>query len=143
MNQGLLAWTKAGSVLFGGGQMVQLGADVTLTPVNTYVDVLTLTLNTGTWLVMASACMVKSGSASDFEAKLWDGTNVFASGEGHSLFSGNAQTVPLVAIITLQYQTTIKLTCASANVTTVLVKAATPINGSGNNATTLLAVRLV
>ena len=111
------------------GEIAQLGADVTLTTANTWYDGPSLSLTAATWLLIASVELSALGTI-----KIWDGTTAYGSGE--TIDEG---TVVALGRVTLGSTTTIKVS-ASCWVGGTVMKAATPANSAGNNATSLVAI---
>jgi hypothetical protein len=117
-------------------QSNSLDSDVALTLADTYYDGPTLDLPSGIWHVTGSVFISGLGTNCG-QAKLYDLTNAYASGEG----PGGRCSIFLNAIIALSEQTVIKL-AAAANATGATLKAALSDNPVGNNATYLMAVRI-
>jgi hypothetical protein len=86
-----------------------LGADVALTPANTWVDVLSLSLAAGTWIIWGSM-QIAAGDLQTDEIRLYDGANVLASG-GQTITSGayRAQASIVSGAVVLGATTTITL----------------------------------
>ena len=127
----------------------QLGADQAIATAGTFVDAVSVSLAAGVWLIIAGTqghvAPGVSNSAAGFVVKLWDGTTVFASGEG-AAYQGTFAVptevnVALAAIRTLGGTTTVKTSATTAGGTGT-IKAATTDSGSGNNATWILAVKI-
>jgi hypothetical protein len=122
--------------------MSQLGADVSMPTANTFYDGPSASLVAGIWLVMASVHVVNGATGGgQITAKIWDGTTVWASGLQSASGTNFPVQVDVVAIVTLVATTTVKVsvTCNLANAT---LKAAAVTNGAGNNASTLVALRV-
>jgi hypothetical protein len=112
---------------------------------NTFVDGPSLSLVAGTWLVVAHVTLNRNATTlANYVARLTNGTTHYASGQGTQPSQNpHAVSIPLTARIVLGATTTVKIQAAtSAGSTTTLIKAATGVNGSGNNATQLTAVKL-
>lgn len=121
--------------------MNQLAADVTMTSADTFYDGPSLSLVAATWLIMYSVHVLNGQvTGQDHTTKLWDGSTVWAStcishnGSGDAQHSGTA-------IITLGSTTTVKVSVASKGAASTILKAAAN-NGAGDNASTLVAVRI-
>ena len=138
MNSGTNGWS-AQVPLAVSNQQTQLASNVTLSATNTYQDILSLTLGAGQWLVMANLCVNRTAASSDFEAKLWNGTIVYASSEVTIWLANTPQEMQVFAIVTLSIATLVRVACASSNTTTV-VQAANVSDAAGNTASTLTAV---
>lgn len=116
-----------------------LAANVTLTPANTFVDVVSLSLAAGTYLLIA-VFESRSAAAGYITGRLTDGTNIEAS---DSWFDNvvSANTLTLTGFVTVGSTTTWKLqAAATANNSTVFTTSAA--NGAANKATVIRAVRL-
>lgn len=119
--------------------MSQLAADVTLTTPGTFYDGPTLSLTPGTWVLMASLQFAMNNRV--ITAKIWDG----ASSTVVSLENGVSGAVQgfltLVGRVVITAGATYKASAtAAAGSATMLAAAAT--NGAGNNASTLVAIRM-
>lgn len=120
-----------------------LSADVTLTTINTFYDGPTVSLAAGTWLLIGTITCVDSATAAFFTAKSWDGTIVTSSTEGVGANGGWPATITLAGIVSPGSTTSYKISVANGtNSTTGKIKAATPTNGAGNNASGLIAVKI-
>lgn len=138
----LISWPE----MAAGAVSAALGADVTCTTSNTWVEGPSVTLAAGTWLVHARAqCQCNNVlGAVRWYARLTDGTTHHASAQSDgTAVLGSSVPLALAALVTLGAETTLKLQVAvSAGAATCLLKAALSANGSGNNATTVQALRL-
>ena len=122
-----------------------LSANVSLTTTATWYDGPSVSLVAGTWLVIGRITHVRSATTAEtIYARLGDGTKHYASTQFyHASVSGIGVVLPLNAVITLDATTTIKLQAtSSAGASTSTMLAATTANGSGNNATNIIAIRL-
>jgi hypothetical protein len=134
-------WTQAGGGSAGLTSATnQLAADVSLSTANTYFDGPSLSLAAGTWLLTASLTL-ESTSTLFYQVKLWNGTTVAASIETANAFASGSVGVSLSALVSPGTTTTYKASVACSS-TPGLIKAATVANGSGNNASTLVAVKI-
>ena len=117
-----------------------LGGDVTLTNINQWYDVLTLDLNSGTYLVCGNAQLVSTGGANhQYQLRLYDGAAVVAEGQAFDA-AGNWQSVALSVPMVLASSATIKLQ-ACDTVSGGVVKTTLSANGS-TKATVLSALRI-
>lgn len=124
-----------------------LGADVAMTPANTFVTVLQITVpGPGRYEVSATANMSTVGAtATQVALRLTDGTTVF-SNAGQDLpatatFTGQLETFGV--IVETAGPVTFTLAAAATVVTGApVIKAALAANGSGNSATQLLVQRV-
>lgn len=139
-------WRAAGSS--SGGTLTsyqdQLGSDVGVAN-DVWSDVLSRSLSAGTWLISASACVVDGSYTAHFVARISDGSTHYASGQSTTSDPSYAEQISLTAIVTLVSTTTVKLQGTSPSVSspaTSKFKAATPNDGSGNNATTMTCVKI-
>ena len=122
-----------------------LSADVALTTTSTWYNGPSVSLPAGTWLVMGRITHVRSATTAEtIYARFSNGTNHYASTQFyHASVSGIGVVLPMFAVITLAATTTIKLQAtSSAGASTSTMKAALTANGSGNNATNIIAIRL-
>jgi hypothetical protein len=143
-------WGKPDVTSSGGTtityQQNQLAADVNLATANTYFDGPSVTLSAGTWLLIGSVLLDGGGgSATQVTSKLWDGTTVAASTEtmvyGGGAYDNNPG--PLTAVVVIASGTpTWKISCANNASTASKIKAAASDNGAGNNASTLVAIKI-
>lgn len=123
----------------------QLSADVAMASANTYYDGPAVTLSAGTWLLTGTVTHDGLANATLVTAKLWDGTTVAASCE--TLVYGGAAgrdmaALPLSAVVVIAAGTPTWKISVAANAVTTNIKAAAPENGAGNNASTLVAVKI-
>lgn len=120
-----------------------LATDVAMPSANTWYDGPTVSLDAGTWLVMASATLGRTTTtAGNYNIRISTGTTHYASVQQyHASVANNWAALSCNAIVTLASTTTIKLQ-ASGTITSDVLKAATANNPSGNNATGLVAVRI-
>ncbi|GAC1519353.1 MAG: hypothetical protein NVS2B16_25570 [Chloroflexota bacterium] len=118
-----------------------LGASVAMPSANTYYDGPSVSLIAGTWLVSAAVDVLCPTNGTEVAAKLWNGTTVYVTGETWASVSGSASTTVVSAIVTLASTTTVKISAAS-QVANSTLQAALVVNGAGNNATYILAVKL-
>lgn len=133
----------------GGGSGVtdsinQLAADVSMPSATTWYDGPSLSLAAGTYNLFATVTIDNGGGGgAHHSARLTDGTNNYGSTEAH-VGSGGAQcSLSLVGRVVLASTTTIKVQAASgAGITGSKILAANQINGAGNTASTLLAVKI-
>lgn len=128
----------------GGGSLTssmnQLAADVNITA-GTWADGPTLTLAAGTWLLIASITIDYASGAISAELRIYDGTTTYASDEGFMSAATAAVALSCAAIVTPAGSTTFKAQGNSSS-TNSKIKAAVPHNGVGNNASTLVAVKI-
>lgn len=120
-----------------------LSANVNMAAANTWYDGPTLSLASGTWLVMASATIGRTGTtAGNYNIRISDGTNHFASVQQyHASVANNYAALSCNALVTLASTTTIKLQ-AAGSITADVLRADTPNNASGLNATGIIAVKI-
>jgi hypothetical protein len=139
------AWAPNASAVALTSATASLSADVQLPISGTFYDGPGVSLTAGTWLVVADVTFVRTATtATNWIARISDGTTHYASGQTYTASLANiATSMALTAIVTLTSTTTIKLQATtSAGATACLMKAATPNSGSGNNATSIVAVRI-
>lgn len=123
--------------------MNQLAADVAITNANQYYDGPTLTLN-GTYLLVGVVSLDGNNASITHTAKLWDGTTVAASAEGLT-YGGAAgrkySSLTVAAVVTTAGTANWKVSVAGDGGGGKILAAAA-INGAGNNASTLTALKL-
>ncbi len=121
-----------------------LGANVTMTNANQFYDGPVLSLAIGTWIVFAVLTAGRAATGvTSYTARISDGTTHYASTE-FTQASLNPHIVTLAMVsspIVLAAPTTIKAQCAS-NVAASIIYAAATVNGSGNNATCVRALKI-
>ena len=120
-----------------------LGADVTMTNANQWYDGPSLSLAAGTWLVFASANVGRtSTTAGNYDLRISTGSTHYASVQQyHASVANNWAALSCNGVAVLGATTTIKIQVAGTIAGDVL-KAATPNNSSGNNATGIIALRV-
>lgn len=118
-----------------------LGSDLLLTTVNTYFDILSVSLSPGTWDVTANI-QFSVVAATAATVRLWDGSTTWSSGADVRRTNTDAGVISLKAIFTLSAPTTVKVSGAGSVASAVTIKAAAPFNGAGNNASQLNAIRI-
>lgn len=120
-----------------------LAANVSMPAANTWYDGPALSLADGTWLVMASATIGRTGTtAGNYNIRISTGTTHYASVQQyHASVANNYAALSCNAIVTLGGTTTIKLQ-AAGSITANILRADTPNNASGLNATGLVAIRI-
>ena len=133
-------WTQVGSSSALTTATAALGADVAMTAGNTYYDTVSVSLAAGTWMLVAEVEVV-GANAIGISAKLWDGTTVFRSGSFTVAVNTYTGHITMAAIVTPGSTTTYKISVAG-NTTGGTAKAAMTLNGAGNNATALTAVKV-
>lgn len=141
MNQGFGGW---GQVSNPAVLTAILAADVALTAAGTYFDGPSVALTAGTWLVMGQAQVGNSTTASgEASIKLWDGGSVvWASSHSNGIAAGEYSGVHVAAIVQLTAPATAKISATLQSTATGTMKAALSVNGVGNNATSIIAVKL-
>jgi hypothetical protein len=120
-----------------------LGSDVAMSSANTWYDGPSVLLAAGTWLIMASATIGRTATtAGNYNIRISTGTTHYASVQQyHASVANNYAALSCNAIVTLASNTTIKLQ-AAGTITNDVLRAATPNNASGANATGLIAVKI-
>lgn len=122
-----------------------LSADVQMPTSNAYVNGPSVSLGAGTWLVFCTLTVVRAATTlANYTGRISDGTNHYASTQSTQPSQNpHAVCLAMSAVITLVSTTTIRGQAAtSAGSTTTAIKAATSINGSGNNASHINAVKI-
>jgi hypothetical protein len=125
----------------------KLTADISMPTANTWYNIVSVSLEAGTWLVNTSLLYVRTNNTADIVyCRVGNGTDHYASTSENRTATANATlNLATTTIITLASTTTIWLqaaqnTAAAANV--ALTKAAMIANGAGNNATQITAIRV-
>jgi hypothetical protein len=125
----------------------KLTADISMPAANTWYDIVSISLEAGTWLVGSSFLYSRTNNVADIAyCRITDKTNHFASTSQNRQAANNATlNLATTTIITVASTTTIWLqaaqnTTAAANV--ALTKAVMIANGAGNNATQITAIRV-
>lgn len=78
-----------------------LGADVALNNTSNYFDGPSMAQGTsGTWLVTGYVTVRDTSAAAGFDARISDGTNIYASGRGNTVGTGSSTCIHLSAIVT-------------------------------------------
>lgn len=122
-----------------------LASDVSVTTDSTWTDVCSLSLAAGTYILLAVATAKKSTGTGGgrITARISDGTNHYASTEANLTGSPTEVCLPLPpAKVTIASTTTVKLQVATGTGFDADVLAAINVNGSGNNATQLTAIKI-
>jgi hypothetical protein len=144
---------SAGSVTaIGGGsasltyQQAGLGADVDIPTPGTFADGPSVTLSAGTWLLCGVVTVTAAGGvAGKFYAKMWDGTTVGSSAQGHSNESTGTGTMPIALppyVAVVASGTPVWKISVTADGAGPDIKAAMNANGAGNNASRIVAVKI-
>jgi len=120
-----------------------LASDVSMASANTWYNGPSVSLDAGTWLVMASATMGRTTTtAGHYNLRISTGLTHYASVQQyHASVANNWAALSCNAIITLASTTTIYAQ-AAGSLTNDVLKATTPNNGSGANATGIVAVKI-
>ena len=122
-----------------------LGLDVSMPNANTFYTGATLSLAAGTWLLFGQISVSRATTtATTYTARIRNAT-------GNAVLVSSIMTMPslnphyvtmhMTHIVTLGSTSTINVD-AAANQTTNTIRAAATVNGQGNNATYLKAVRI-
>lgn len=124
-----------------------LGVDVQMPTANTWYDGPSIVLPAGKWMVSAFLTHVRATTTAAFVyGRITNGaaSTHYASSQGyHPSLTNSGVPLSMAAIIDLAAETTIKLQAAtSVGSASSLIKAAMTANGSGNNATQIVAVRV-
>jgi hypothetical protein len=126
----------------------QLSSDVTMTTAGTFYNGPSLSLTAGTYFLSGTVTLQTTSvtAAVQFVCKLWDGTTVGASTEAVAGATSSAavknEPISLSAIVVPTGAATWRIACTS-NTASQLIKAATPQYGAGNNASTLVALKIL
>jgi len=120
-----------------------LATDVAMASANTWYNGPSVSLAAGTWLVMASATVGRTATtAGHYNLRISDGLTHYASVQQyHASVANNWAALSCNAIITLASTTTIQLQ-ANGSIAADVLKATTPNNSSGANATGIVAVKI-
>jgi hypothetical protein len=117
-----------------------LGADVTMTTSGTGYDGPSISLAAGTWLIVGTVTLHDPNEGVNFVAKLWDGTTVESSAQA-TTSNGFVIALTVSGIVSPGSTTTYKIT-VTGNGASSLIKAAATVNGAGNNASHIRAIRI-
>lgn len=113
----------------------QITANVSLTPVNTFVDItgLSLALPIGSYLIGGCVSTVTITGITLITVKLWDGTTAYSGAEASGAISGQMQ-IPLpTTFVQLLAAATLKISAAAATDAQTTVQFTIPTNGTGLN----------
>lgn len=123
----------------------ELGLDVSMPNANTFYTGATLSLAAGTWILFGQISISRATTtATTYTARIRNATgNVVLVSSIMTMPSLNPHyvTMHMTHIVTLGATSTINVD-AAANQTTNTIRAAAQVNGQGNNATYLKAVRI-
>jgi hypothetical protein len=137
------AWVTLGGAVSLTSSTNQLSSAVTMTSTNTFYDGPSLSLAAGTWLLLASIYIAPGTATGDVTAKLWDGSAAFASAFATPGGTNLAIQMALSAVVSPGTTTTYKVSAARDGGTgTWTIGAAAGANGAGNNASTLVAIKI-
>jgi hypothetical protein len=120
---------------------VTLTTTLTQAAADTWMDVLTLTLAAGTWIVYGQFT-INANNTSVWEGRLWDGTSVvYVSSE--QWWPQGYGSCPLFTVVTFTGSTTVHMQSVQhTSSTTRQVVPTTVWNPSGNNATFITAIKI-
>ena len=118
-------------------------SDVTITTAGTWYTGTSVSLGTGTWLILAYITIGKANTTADVAyARIWDGSTAYASGQMHNPGTNpHLSTISLSYVITLSSSKTISIQ-GTSSVNTALIKAALVNYSQGNNATRITAIKI-
>jgi hypothetical protein len=121
-------------------------SDVTMALTNTWYTGATVNLVAGTWLINAHITLNRTtNTAQRYQVRINNTTDniSYASSEQYQASVANALvSMSLTTIITIAATKDVSIQAASSVSTNNLIKAATLVNGSGNNATKITAIKL-
>lgn len=120
-----------------------LAANVSITPADTYVDVVSLSLAAGTWLIWGNVLAVAS-VAGHWEVKLHDGAGtVYHNPEQYILTTSATFNIEVFAKVVLGSTTTIRVAaCRDAGSGTHTVIDTAAVNGTADKGTKILALQI-
>ena len=143
---GALGWitpnTASGTIT---SVSANLAATVALRSAHTWYNGPSVSLAAGTWLIIAKLSQVRNATTAEvIYARLTNGTTHYASAQNyHPSASGAGTHSSMSAVVTLASTTTVTAQIAtSAGSTSSLLLAAMTANGAGNNASSIVAIRL-
>ncbi len=113
-----------------------------MTSSNQFYDGPSASFAAGTWLLIASVLVTGANASANITAKLWDGSTVLSSTQWQQGTNNLKDGVTLVAVVTPGGTTTYKVSVASDSAASSAIKAAATVNGAGNNASTLVGVKI-
>lgn len=132
-------WVQVGGVVSLTTVTAQLSSDTTMSSANTFGDGPSISCATGTWAVTSSCC-VQGGSNGGVTGKLWDGTTVGSSGYT-GVGAENYTHMALSWVFTPGSTTTYKFSATSSNASGA-IKAAAANNSAGNNASSIVGIKV-
>lgn len=118
-------------------------SDIALTAANTYYNCASVSLTSGTWLLLGTSTIGRTATtAGNYNLRISTGTTHYASTQHyHGSIANNYASLSCNTIITVGSTTTIYLQAAGSLAGDV-AKAITTTNASGANATGLIGIRL-
>jgi hypothetical protein len=139
--------TAIGSGTASTASVNQLSGDVTMTTGGTFYDGPSLTLAAGTYVLIGTVTVDGNNlsAATQNVAQLWDGTTVAGSTEGIAYAGATNRDIcslTVVGLVVIASGTPTWKISATANANGSILRAATPDSGSGNNASTLVALKI-
>jgi hypothetical protein len=143
------AWAADATGGGGGGSIANangtLTVDVALPVTGTWYDGPSVSLAAGTWFVTAHVTLMRTATtALQYFARITDGTSHVASANQYAVSAtNNAINISMSAIVTVAMTATFKIQATTTvGAASNLMKAEIQVNGSGNNATQINAIKL-
>ena len=138
-NASVLTITQVGSLTTVSNTLT---GDVSCPSTATYYDGPSVALTPGTWL-LTGCVTVRCDHQEEWEAKLWDGTNVASQAEGFMALAGVSLQLVLTGIVVVTASATWKISATDqGNATGAIIAAAVSSNSAGNYASSLQAVKI-
>ena len=132
-----------GSTPILGVVQQQLSGNQAISVAGTFIDACTVTLTPGTWLLFGYVTVGGGSNGGGITAQLWDGTSVhYASTESFCAASWVVGLL-LAGQVVVPTGTTVVHLSATSTGSTATILAAALNSGVGNNATSLIAVRIL
>jgi len=127
-------------------QSAQLGSNVAMTNANQYYDGPSIAaMANGTYIIIATVTVNGADNSTEMTAKLWDGTTVIASAE-FLTYGGAAgrkyASVTLVGTVVISSGSPTWKISVAGNSSAGSILAAAVDNGAGNNASTIVAIKI-
>jgi hypothetical protein len=121
----------------------QLGANVALVTSGVYYDGPALTLSAGTWILFGVLMINAGGGTADYNAKLWDGTNVAAELDSTAPGTGYDLVLPFAARVVIASGTpTWKVSVARSIISGGNILTTAGHSAAANKASTLVAIQV-
>jgi len=118
-----------------------LSSDVTMASPNVFYDGPSLSLAAGDWFISGALTLTSLLAGGGNTLKLWDGSTVTSSAFADIAANGDTH-MAISGVVHPTGTTTYKLSVACNAVSSSAIKAAARINGAGNNASYMVALKI-